>query len=234
MKKKRIFNHIVACIIILSIVVALIPVNNVEAANKPRLNKTAVTVTSDKSIKLKVLNSSKKWKWKTSNKKIAIVDNRGNVYAVKPGTCTVTATYGKKKLKCKVTVKLTDKEMIYEASQWLCDEMWNKGLCDLGWYYKTKRDACGEKLDIEKTLRNFNKNYKKITKYNNGINSLKGSKYKTLKTKWNKIMIELERLHEQVNQIDWSKCPYDDEKFDNQEFSDELNDIYYYMLEFVY
>lgn len=69
------------------------------------LNYTRVTVMQAGSVKVKMLGTSKKVKWSSSNKKIAVVSKKGNITGKKPGKCTVTAKVSGKKYKCKVTVK---------------------------------------------------------------------------------------------------------------------------------
>lgn len=54
-------------------------------------------------------SSAKKLKFKSSNSKIAKVDSKGNITAMKAGTATIKATInGKTMATCKVTVKKTD------------------------------------------------------------------------------------------------------------------------------
>lgn len=227
------FKKVLATLLIVCFAVTLLPAMNVEAAKKPKLNKTSITITSEKAVQLKVLNSSKKWKWKSSNTKIAYVTSKGLVYYNNAGTCTITATNGKTKLKCKVTAKLCDTEKISIASQWLVEDMWNHGVCDLGWYYEYKTDACGEKMSPKTALATFNKKYKKVTTYNKWINGLKGSKYNKLKKKWNASMKKLKATHKTLNSIDWSKAPYTDGKFDYYKaWGNSFYDLYYYMLKF--
>ncbi len=76
-----------------------------EAASSPKLNKTKLTLIVKKSATLKVTNSKKSVTWSSSNPKVASVSRKGKVTAKKKGTATITAKTGKKKLKCKVTVK---------------------------------------------------------------------------------------------------------------------------------
>lgn len=90
--------------IVLSI--SMIPATEVSAASKKvKLNKKKVTIYVGKTVKLKVKNTKKKVKWKSSNKKVATVSKKGKVKGKKPGKATITAKVGKKKYKCKVTVK---------------------------------------------------------------------------------------------------------------------------------
>lgn len=93
---------------ILCIVLALaliIPVIPVSAKAKPRLNKKTVYMSTAEKVKLKVLNNKKKVKWTSSNKKVARVSKKGTLTPRWFGKTTITAKFGKKKLKCKVYVK---------------------------------------------------------------------------------------------------------------------------------
>ena len=99
MKKRRIFVSIIFCLLInFSMFI------NAEAASV-KLNKTSITVQVGKTYNLKVKGTKSKVKWKTANKKVATVNSKGKVTGKKAGKTTITATVGKKKLKCKVTVK---------------------------------------------------------------------------------------------------------------------------------
>lgn len=92
--------------LIMSLIIPMWQGTTIEAkAKKVRLNYTMVTVKAGSSIKLKVRGTSKKVKWKTSNKKIATVSKKGKVTGKKAGKCTITAKVKNKKLKCKVVVK---------------------------------------------------------------------------------------------------------------------------------
>ena len=76
------------------------------------LDRSKRTLKKGKSFKLKATilptnATNKKVTWKSSNKKIATVSSKGVVKGIKPGKATITVTTkdGKKKAKCKVTVK---------------------------------------------------------------------------------------------------------------------------------
>ena len=77
-----------------------------QAAAKPKLSKTKLTLTVGKTAKLKVKNYKGTVKWSSNKKKVAAVSKKGVVTAKKKGTAVITAKAGKKKLKCKVTVKM--------------------------------------------------------------------------------------------------------------------------------
>lgn len=75
----------------------------VEAA-QPKLNKTKMTIYEGQKKTLKV-NKKAKVKWSSSNKKVATVNQKGQVFAKKKGTTIIKAKIGKRVIKCKVTVK---------------------------------------------------------------------------------------------------------------------------------
>ncbi len=83
-------------------VVAFFPVQ-AEAASKVKLNKTKMVLELGTTEQLQVLNTTKKVKWSTSNKKIVKVKN-GVLTPVSVGTTNVTAKVAGKKYTCKVTV----------------------------------------------------------------------------------------------------------------------------------
>ena len=85
-----------------------IPTSAAAATKKVKLNKTKATLTVGKSTTLKLKQGSKVLKatFTSNKKKIATVGKKtGKVTAKKKGTATITATYKKKKYKCKITVK---------------------------------------------------------------------------------------------------------------------------------
>lgn len=85
------------------------------------VQKNAVTCTSIKNVPKKLnlkrkksyqlrpviepITCTQKVKYKTSNKKIAKVNSKGKITAVKKGTAKITISVGKKKMVCKVVVK---------------------------------------------------------------------------------------------------------------------------------
>lgn len=71
-----------------------------------KLNKSKLTLEVGKSKQLKVKGTKVgKVKWSSSKKKIATVSKKGKVTAVKTGKTDIIAKVGKKKLRCRVTVK---------------------------------------------------------------------------------------------------------------------------------
>ena len=88
----------------------VLPSTKSRAAAKVRLNKTVATITVGKKLTLKVKRTKKKVKWSSSKKAIASVTKKGVVTGKKVGKATITAKVGKKKYKCKVTVKAKAKK----------------------------------------------------------------------------------------------------------------------------
>lgn len=75
------------------------------SASGASLNRKKVTLKKGATIRLTVKGTSKSVKWSSSRKKVASVSKSGKVTAKKAGKATITAKFGKKKLKCVVTVK---------------------------------------------------------------------------------------------------------------------------------
>ena len=110
----RIFKQTFAWILAVMMVFSIFPATQVNAATKPKLSKTKITMTVGQSKKLKVKGISKKRakriKWKSSKKKVVTVTKTGKLKARKAGKATITAKVGKKKLKCKVVVRRKHKK----------------------------------------------------------------------------------------------------------------------------
>ena len=103
-KSRRIVTRLLSWLLVMTLVCTGVPIS-VNAAKKPKLNKTSVKLKVGKTVKLKVKNNKKKVKWSSANKKIATVNNKGLVKAKKKGKTRIIAKIKKKKLICKVTVQ---------------------------------------------------------------------------------------------------------------------------------
>ena len=102
------FKKFLTLMLAVVLIVTLLPMLHTNAAvKKTKLNKTKVTIYVGKTVKLKVKNNKPKKivKWSSKNKKVATVNKKGKVKGKKPGKTTIIAKVGKKKYKCKVTVK---------------------------------------------------------------------------------------------------------------------------------
>ena len=100
-RAKKLFAVMLVCVLSLS----LLPTVTTCAAGKVKLNKTKATIYVGRTVQLRVKNTRKKVRWSTSNKKVVTVTGKGKVKGKKTGNATVTAKVGKKKYKCKITVK---------------------------------------------------------------------------------------------------------------------------------
>ena len=105
--KKRFATIVLALVLALSpfsVFSVVNPVQTVEAATV-KLNKTRRTMKVGQVYKLTVKGPHGAVKWRSSKSSVAAVDNSGVVRAKKKGTANIYAQVGKKKLKCRITVK---------------------------------------------------------------------------------------------------------------------------------
>lgn len=93
----------VAYLLVFVLMITAIPGD--QALAKVKLNKSKTTIKVGDTLKLTVKGTKKKITWKSSDKKVCIVSNKGVVKAKKVGKAVITAKYGKKSVKCIITVK---------------------------------------------------------------------------------------------------------------------------------
>ncbi len=98
---KRLLAFIMTMVLTISL---FVPVIQVSAASIS-LSKTKIVIVVGQNYKLKLNGTKKSPTWKTSNKKVVTVNQKGVVTGVSKGTANVTATLGKNVYKCKVTVE---------------------------------------------------------------------------------------------------------------------------------
>lgn len=110
--KKSVSKLVTALLLALAICVTGVIGNeaSVDAKTKVKISNTRITLTVRQSKTLKVKGTKKKPKWSSSKKSVATVSKKGKVVAKKAGNATITAKIGKKKYKCKVTVKNKNKQ----------------------------------------------------------------------------------------------------------------------------
>ncbi|MBS7182992.1 MAG: Ig-like domain-containing protein [Eubacterium sp.] len=105
MRENKRFLSILLTVVLTIGLLGSVPVGATVKKSSIKLNKKKVVVYVGKTVRLKVKNCKKKVKWSSSNKKIATVSKKGKVKGKKPGRVVITAKSGKKKYKCRVTVK---------------------------------------------------------------------------------------------------------------------------------
>ena len=106
MKKSKILISIMILLMAFA-AVPILPQNHaiVAEAAEVKLNKTELELYITETFKLELTGTKTKPKWSSSKKSIAKVSSNGTVTAVKKGPVVITATVGKNKYQCKVTVK---------------------------------------------------------------------------------------------------------------------------------
>lgn len=80
------------------------------------LNKTSVNLDIGKTIKLKLNGTTESIKWKSANKNIASVNQKGKVKAISKGKTVIKAITSQKTYKCKLIVSNpSEKKFIYNS-----------------------------------------------------------------------------------------------------------------------
>lgn len=101
-KKKNVKRlSIVLCLVLIVSVIA--PTGQIVKAAS--LNKTSIKVAKGAKEQVKVIGTSKKVTWKSADKSIATVDEKGYVKGLKKGTTKIYATVSGKKYTCTVKVE---------------------------------------------------------------------------------------------------------------------------------
>ena len=118
MKTSKVFRTTGAVFLASVMMISTVSVS-VEGKTAIKLNKTSVSLVEGKSVTLKVKGTDKKAKWSTSDKKVAIVNQKGKVTAKKEGAAVISAKVEKKTLKCKVNV--TAPEVTPLSQYWSAD-----------------------------------------------------------------------------------------------------------------
>lgn len=72
---------------------------------KLKISKQNVTVSEGRTIRLKLNIASSKARWRSSNRKVAVLPDKGLVRAKRPGKTVISAKYKGQTVKCKLTVK---------------------------------------------------------------------------------------------------------------------------------
>ena len=150
--------RIAAWILSLMMLVSILPSTQVNAAAKPKISNTKVTLTVGKTKTLSVKNVSKKQKkkikWSTSKKSVATVSKSGKVKAKKAGKATITAKLGKKKYRCVVTVKKkSTKKKTIKKTEEAREDLWGYKIQHSESYYKNKRSSIYKSLGITKATK---------------------------------------------------------------------------------
>lgn len=99
---RKIVKKIIVMALVFIFVFTAAPANHVEAAKKPQLKTTKVTLKVGQKKQLKVINTKNKIKWSSSKKSVAGVSKKGKVTAKKAGKATI---YGLRHMFATILVK---------------------------------------------------------------------------------------------------------------------------------
>lgn len=130
----------------------------------PKISNSSLTLIKGSSQTLSLTGNTQKVKWSTSNKNIATVNSKGKVTAKKNGTATITATIGKKKFTCKVTVKKLSNKYLsqnvtyesYEAPNELIVKFTNNNNVNLQCYFEVVYyDESGNMIFTDDFFKNY-------------------------------------------------------------------------------
>lgn len=144
---------------------------NVTKPDSPKLKYTTYKLNTGNSFTNKLLYTSKKVTWSSSNKKVATVSRKGKITAKGPGNCKIYAKIGKKKYIC--TVKVIRQQPDFYA----CITDYNRA----GNYFKVRI-----KNNTKKSLIIYSSNAKAIDSDYSSFNRklrLKNNKNITIKAK---------------------------------------------------
>lgn len=87
-----------------------------------------------------------------------------------------------------------------EIDNWIVDDIWNKGFCDIRDYISNGTSSTGETLDIDFTLEQLDVAIAKKTEYDSFISGLDNTKYSQIKSIWSKLSSEIDILYNQIKQ----------------------------------
>lgn len=105
-RKMRDYKAKMRLLLLITFMVAVLGSTVAQAAAKPKLNKEKATIYVGKTVTLKVNNQGKKSvTWKSSKPSVATVTKNGKVKGIKQGKAVITATVGKTKHRCTVSVR---------------------------------------------------------------------------------------------------------------------------------
>lgn len=113
MYKKRMQTGIVLMLVMALVCAVVVPIQ----AASLKISKTSLNMAVGQSRRLTV-NTNRQVKWKSSKPAVASVNKKGTVTAKKRDSATVTATVGKKKLRCRITVKAAAQTAQTEKKPW--------------------------------------------------------------------------------------------------------------------
>lgn len=90
-----------------------------------------------------------------------------------------------------------NKDLINEVRNWVVDYIWNRGICDMKWYYANGTNATGETLDPEFTLSQLAKAMEKKSDYDAKMSALP-EEYAEISGLWSKLSGQIDVLYAEI------------------------------------
>lgn len=88
-------------------------------------------------------------------------------------------------------------DLINEVRNWVVDDVWNNGICDMKWYYADGTGATGETLDPEFTLSQLAKAMEKKPDYDAKMSALP-EEYGEISELWSKLSAQIDVLYAEI------------------------------------
>ncbi|QIB68562.1 DUF5105 domain-containing protein [Aminipila butyrica] len=89
-------------------------------------------------------------------------------------------------------------DKLSEINNWLIEDIWNNGLCEISYYTYDGTSSTGDTIDMDFTLSQFDVAMGKKAAYDKYINSLEGEQYAQIKSIWEKLSPEIDNLYNQI------------------------------------
>lgn len=90
-----------------------------------------------------------------------------------------------------------NKALISEVRDWVVDDIWNNGICDMSWYYEYGTSSTGETLDPDFTLQQLAKAMEKKTDYDSQMAALP-DEYSEISELWAKVSEQVDILYKEI------------------------------------
>ncbi len=209
--------------IALALIITLAGPAQTASAATIKISKSSLLLYVGDTANLKLTGTTKTVKWSSNNGSVATISSKGKVTAKGIGKTIVIGKIGSKSYSCKVEVRSNNaSDKLNEINNFVVDNIWNNGYCNISWYISSGTDSTGEKLDINKTLKDLTASMTQLSVYDKYITGLKGGQYDSLKTAWKDLYNESQSLYGIVKSS--TPIPNDENSsFSSNTFTDYMN-----------
>ncbi len=94
----------------------------------------------------------------------------------------------------------TPNNILQEMNNYIIEDIWNGGFCDISWYIQYGTDSTGGTMDINFALERLDKNMEKKSEYDSFMSSLSDTEYSEIKSIWDKLSPEIDKLYNKVKE----------------------------------